>query len=292
MNIDIANMALTIGEKTEGIDWGEAVVTLGSVFLGALLAYQCSKLLERHQHKKQEATNYDILSTQMALSLDNFLTYKKVYLDRTKEAFTTNNIEEALKTSYIPDAYFSFDFEKYYFLTTYNRCFLPALSLLKKTGLLTLEEIPNYYQNVFKVLYLRDIHDQTFRKEYNDLKNRFLFLYKEFEQLCARIYTINKIILMGYEKYFNPYNYEGLVDNFELETSIDRHLNKDAIDFIDTQLNTFNPYWMLSPNIYCYLCLLKRRIKRWLTNFVQYFHKPEICKQCRCRNLKKQRKDK
>ena len=97
---------------------------------------------------------------------------------------------------------------------------------------------------------------------------------------------------MGYEKYFNPYNYEGLVDNFELETSIDRHLNKDAIDFIDIQLNAFNPYWMLSPNIYCNLCLLKRRIKRWLTNFVQYFHKPEICKQCRCRNLKKQRKDK
>lgn len=293
MNIDIANMALTIGEKTEGIDWGEAIVTFGSVFFGAFLAYQCSKLLERHQNKKKEATNYDILSTQIAISLDNLLTYKNIYLDKTKDAFENNNYDEALKTSYIPDIYFSFDFEKYYFLTAYNRCFLPALSLLKKIGDSTFEEIPNYYQNVYEVWHFKYENNKNFLKEYEKLKNRFLFLYKEFELLCARVYSLNKIILIGCDRYFNPYSYEGLVDNFDAEIQIDKHLhNKEALDLIQALMNTFNPYWVLSLNIYCYLCLLKRRIKRWLTNFVQYFHKPKICNQCRCHNLKKQRKDK
>lgn len=291
MNIDIANMALSIGEKTEGIDWGAAIVTFGSVFFGALLAYYCSKLLERHQNKKKEIRDYEILSTQIALSFDNFLTYKKVYLDKVKEAFDNNDIENALKTSYIPDAYLSFDFEKYYFLTTYNRCFLPALSLLKKTGDLALKEIQNYYQNVVDVLYLRDMLDETFFKECSGLKNRFLFLYNEFELLCARIYTLNKIILLGYEKYLNPYNYEGMVENFELEASIDKHLhNKEAFDLIKAQLDMFKPYWMLDPNIYCYGCLFKRKLKHWLSYLIRYFKKPKICKNCRCCKIKVEKK--
>ena len=97
MNIDIANMALSIGNKTEGIDWGAAIVTFGSVFFGALLSYYCSKLLERHQNKKKEIRDYEILSTQIALSFDNFLTYKKVYLDKVKGILSEGDYAELSK---------------------------------------------------------------------------------------------------------------------------------------------------------------------------------------------------
>lgn len=292
MNIDVANMVVNLGGKTEGIDYWEAVITFSSVFLGAFLAYQCSKLLEKHQTKKQETKDYDVLSTQIAISLDNFLTYKQVYLDNVKKAFESNNIEEALKTSYIPDSYFSFNFEKYYYLTSYNRCFLPALSLLKKAGGMTLEEIQNYYKDVFNVFYLRENKGETFSREYENLKKRFLFLYNEFELLCARAYALNKVILIGYERYFNPYSYEGVVDNFDSEIKIDKRLsNKEALEFVQKQLDMFKPYWVLTPNIYCYACFFKRKIKHNIICFIQYFCKPKICKNCRCCKIKVRKSD-
>ena len=163
MNIDIANMALTIGEKTAGIDWWEAAITLCSVFLGAYFAYRFNNVQEKHKDKKQLATAYEALSNQIALSLNNIFTYKETYLDRIKLAFDEDKYDEVLKTSYRPDCYFGFDVEKYYFLSGYNRCFLPELSLLIQINRVVMEEINNYYQNVYEVLYI-------YNNNMNDLK--------------------------------------------------------------------------------------------------------------------------
>ena len=291
MNIDIANMALTIGEKTAGIDWWEAAITLCSVFLGAYFAYRFNNIQEKHKDKKQLATAYEALSNQIALSLNNIFTYKETYLDRIKLAFDEDKYDEVLKTSYRPDCYFGFDVEKYYFLSGYNRCFLPELSLLIQINRVVMEEINNYYQNVYEVLYIYNNNKDAFNSEYERLKKRFELMYNDVEHLCARIYYINKEFIKGYEKFFNSLSYEGLIDNYEIEANINNRIsNPENITIMLQREKMFDVYWCLDTNIFCHFCWLKRKLKNTFRAIGKYFQKPKICENCRCCKIKAEKK--
>ena len=199
MNVDTEDIVNYLIQKT---DWIQHIITFLSVFLGAYFAYRFANRQEQQKDEKLRIENYNILWNKNALSLNNLFTYKEVYLDEIKQAFDSDDFEKALRTSYIPSSDFSFD-ERHYFVNLYNRCFLTELSLLSKIAISTTEEIKSYYQDVFDVLYAKDNAKQIFPEKYEHLKKRFMFLYNEFEHLCARAYYINKEFIKGFTKYFN-----------------------------------------------------------------------------------------
>lgn len=286
MNADIANMTLQIGEQMQKINWIEAGVTFASVFLGAYFAYLFANRQERQKEEKLRAENYNMLWNKVALSLNNLFTYKEVYLDRIKQAFDKDDFKEALQTSYVPSSDFSFD-EKHYFLNSYNRCFLTELHLLCKINDAAIEEIKNYYQNVFEVLYIADNKKRLFSKEYERLKGRFMSFYDKFEHLCARAYYLNKEFTKGFDKYFNLYSYDGVVNNFELEARIIGHIySEESMRFIKERESQFDIYWQIEQNIYCRICLWKRKLKHSFKFLVKFFQKTSICKTCRCCEIK------
>ena len=176
MNVDIENIVNYLIQKT---DWIQHIISFLSVFLGAYFAYRFANRQEQQKDEKLRIENYNILWNKVALSLNNLFTYKEVYLDEIKQAFDRDDFEKALRTSYIPSSDFSFD-ERHYFVNLYNRCFLTELSLLSKIAISTTEEIKNYYQDVFDVLYTKDNAKQIFPEKYEHLKRRFMFLYNEF----------------------------------------------------------------------------------------------------------------
>ena len=287
MNVDIANMINDLVHKT---DWIEHIITFLSVFLGAYFAYKFANHQEYQKDKKQRIENYNILWNKVALSLNNLFTYKETYLDRIKQAFEEDDFEEALQTSYVPDCDFSFD-DKHHFLNSYNRCFLTELYFLSKLSNAGIEEIKCYYQNVFDVLYDLTNKQRTFLKEYEILKSRFMSFYKEFEHLCVRAYYIDKEFVKGFEKYFNSYNYEGSIYNFELEAKItERIKDKEILENIQEREQDFDRYWQLEPNLFCCLCFRVRKIKHYFRNLVKFIQKPKICKNCRCCKIRMQDK--
>ena len=286
--IDIANV---ISEQITPKEWIGYLISFASVFLGAYFAYRFNNVQEKHKDKKQLATAYEALSNQIALSLNNIFTYKETYLDRIKLAFNEDKYDEVLKTSYRPDCYFGFDVEKYYFLSGYNRCFLPELSLLTQINRVVMEEINNYYQNVYEVLYIYNNNKDAFNSEYERLKKRFELMYNDVEHLCARIYYINKEFIKGYEKFFNSLSYEGLIDNYEIEANINNRIsNPENITIMLQREKMFDVYWSLDTNIFCHFCWLKRKLKNIFRAIGKYFQKPKICENCRCCKIKAEKK--
>ena len=290
MNIDVASMVVNIGEQMQKVNWLEAGVTFASVFLGAYFAYLFANRQERQKDEKLKIENYNILWNKIALSLKNLFTYKEVYLDRIKQAFEKDDFKEALQTSYIPSCDFTFD-ERHYFLNLYNRCFLTELQLLCKISDTAIEEIKSYYQNVFEVLYIADNKKRIFPEEYERLKRRFLSFYNEFEHLCARAYYLNKEFTKGFDKYFNLYNYDGVMNNFELEAKMTgRICSEESMNFVKEREAQFDIYWQIEPNIYCLSCFWKRKMKHSFKFLIKFFQKPKICQNCRCCEIKIRKK--
>lgn len=288
MNIDIESI---ISEQITLQEWVEHLITFTSVFLGAYFAYRFSNMQEKQKDKKQLTATYETIFNQVALSLSNIFTYKETYLDRIKLAFDEDKYDEALQTSYCPDCYFAFDAEKYYFLSAYNRGFLPELSLLMQINRIVMEEINHYYQNVYEVLYAYNNDKASFIRSYDLLKKRFMFLYDEFEHLCARTYYINKEFIKGFDKFFNIHSYEGVIDNYEIEANIGNRIhNPKNIKFIQQRESMFDAYWSIDTNVFCHICLLKRKLKNTFRFVSKYFQKPKICKNCRCCKIKIEKK--
>lgn len=290
MNIDIANMAVNLSEKAQEINFVDAGVTLFAVFLGAHLAYWYSQRKERQKDKKQEVESYSKISNQIALSLNSLCVYKEIYLDEIKKAFEENNYLGALKTSYKPDSYFMFDVNECCFLNSYNRCFPTEFALLTKVTATVFCVLDDYYKSIYDIRYAYISKDKSFESGYENLKKSFQFLYDDFEHLIARFYYLNKELIKGYEKYFNIHYYEGLVENYELEAKLDKYIHDEKNkQFIAEREKQFDEYWCLPPNIYCVVCLWKRKLMHKIRFACKYFKKPQICNKCRCCFNKKEK---
>lgn len=289
MNIDIANMALTMGEKTEGIDWGEAFVTFGSVFFGALLAYYCSKLQERHNDNKKRAEAYDDLLSQVSLLTTELFKYKEIYFDRVKKAYDKDNYHEALLRTYDINMTLNPDLDKCYFISGYNKCFLTEISRIKDIGKAIEADFKLYSQKVDRLL--AKLNTENLKKEYLELKRDYHDIYKDYEALCVRLYCLNHQLLLGYEKFFNKYYAEGLADNYLLEINIKNYITTSESElFLKNSLEVYNKYWCVEPNIFCAICLYKRKLKYLIRGIRKYFCKPKICKTCQLCKIKAEKK--
>lgn len=289
MNIDIANMALSIGEKTEGIDWGAAIVTFGSVFFGALLAYYCSKLQDQHNDKKKRAEAYDNLLSQVSLLTTELFKYKEIYFDKVKQAYDKDDYLKALLRTYDINMTLNPDLDKCYFISGYNKCFLTEISHIKDIGKAIETGFKQYSQRVDRLS--SKLNSINFKEEFEILKYDYYDFYKDYEALCVRLYCLNLQLLLGYEKFFNKYYTEGLTDNYQLEINIRNHITTPESEFfLKNSLEVYNQYWCVEPNVFCIFCLYKRKLKYKIRGIRKYFCKPNICKTCRLRKIKVEKK--
>lgn len=289
MNIDIANMALSIGEKTEGIDWGAAIVTFGSVFFGALLAYYCSKLQEKHNEKKKQAINYVILCARLGLVLKNLIDYKIMHIDSLKSGFEENKIEKILPHFYFnPNIIFDFNISEYFFISIYNSIFIEEVQSLKRQGDELYSALVKFHEYLAN---LPQQHDQNIQIYYSELKQLFDCIYHNYEDYCSKVYAINKQLVRGCDKFFNINYYEGMEDNFKSFVKIEDYIqNSEIIKNIKDWEDNFDKYWMIDVNIFCHCCFWIRKMRYTFKSILNYFKKPKICKNCRCCKIKVEKK--
>ncbi len=289
MNIDIANMALTIGEKTEGIDVWEIIVTFVSVFAGAYFAYRFNNVQEKQQDKKKRAEAYDDLLSQVSLLTTELFKYKEIYFNRVKKAYDKDDYPEALLRTYDINMTLNPDLNNCHFISGYNKCFLTEVSRIKDIGKAIETDFRQYNQKVDRAVSI--LNTRNFKEEYLTLKCDYYNIYKDYENLCVRLYCLNHQLLVGYERFFNKYYVDGISDNYQLEINIKNYITTPASELLlKNILEVYNQYWCVEPNIFCLLCLHKRKLKYKIKMIKKYFCKPKICKTCRLCKIKAEKK--
>lgn len=269
MDIDIANMVVNIGEQAQKMDWFNAGVTFGSVLTGVLVAYRLNLNLEMRKAKRQMRGAFCTLSSQMWLSLDEMLDYKKNILDKIKIAYEKNDLETILLNLRGPMVSFDFDMNKYIFLNDCNRCFIPELKIIQasyndirylfgKYSQLLLSSNPQLLQDKIALL--------------EERKRLFLVAYEIYCKLCIRLYYLDRHFDECYKRFFNVNYYDDNDDKNEAKKKLeqiipDALMNEEFIKLSDY----FDKYWAQDYTL-CEVIKFKwRKLKYYLKGIKIYF---------------------
>ena len=258
MNIDIANMALTIGEKTEGIDWLEHFVTFASVFAGAYAAYWFSMKLELRKANRQMRADFCTLSAEVELDLMELIKYKQTVLDDLKDLYNKTFVSKDYLTENIFPTINIDDLGKYVFLADYNRCFLSELKsvssiqkLFQTTWQHHIEIVSNYY-------YETKMQNEDAAKI---IQLSFERVYKTCIVLCVKLYYLNKHLCECYGRYINTSyaeNMEKEYKNIPLDTELLEEVEKKNWKDGDA---LFEKYWSKRLTF-------RERLKNFISKFL------------------------
>lgn len=269
MNVDIANMVVTVGEQLQKVDWMDAGVTFASVFLGACLAYRLNLKLELRKSKRQMRIDFCALSSQMWWNLDEMKDYKKNILDKIKKAYENKSIEAISTIIRGPAVSFSVDMNKYIFLNDCNRCLLPELMIVQSTYENLKFLWTNYTERLYtaKPQYLQGNNDV-----WEEMKQAFMFDYDLYNKLCIRLYYLNKHFNECYKRFFNVYCFDDAEDEMDakikIEQCIPNALSEKA--FIDLDAH-FNKFWAPDHTLWESIKYRYRKLKYSLKSIKIYF---------------------
>ncbi len=214
MNVDIENLVIKTGEILTKVNWLDASVTFVSVFLGALFAYKFGLKLEMRKANRQMRGDFCTLSTQFHLNLENMLDYKKNILDKLIIAYKNEKVEAISTIIRGPMVSFSFNIDKYIFLNDCNRCFIPEIKIIQSTYDTLNLLWTTYTEQLFSA---KPLYQQGNKSIFNDMYKKFLFNYNLYNQLCIRLYYLEKHFNECYKRFFNVYYYDDNEDEAEIK---------------------------------------------------------------------------
>lgn len=288
MNVDIANMVVNVGEELQKINWYEAVITLISVFLGALFAYKFGLKLELRKAKRQMRGDFCALSAEVQLNLIEMLRYRKNYLNAIYNAYEKNDLSLVQGAPILPNVSFHFDLNKYIFLADYNRAFLSEIKMIETIEYLLKSAWDSYLNNLS--LYLPKINTDK-KVVIEILKTSFIHFYKSYGLMCVKLYYLNKHLCDCYGRYFNVYYIENVRDEYKAVDDIDDSIKQEILEPSIVQWDKdFNNYWREPANIVCYLCLQWRIFKHTIDGIKNFFIKTHKCNDCEACKIKNERK--
>ena len=267
MNIDIANMALTIGEKTAGIDWWEAAITLCSVFLGAYFAYWFGMKLELRKSKRQMRADLCTLSAEVELNLNRLLQYKKMYLNKLQNNYAQNDKTTLSLTHNFPSVSISFDMNKYIFLLDCNAAFISEIETLKKNEKYLDEAWNEYLSSVFKFSPYSN-QDSAKIALYFPLD----YLRQIYNILIVRMYFLNEHLSQCYKRFFNVYYFDNIKDKHQDLAFFDEDI-KVLLNNPDMKKwnEDFNKYWRPERTFILDIKFMYRKIRYYLKAIRTYF---------------------
>lgn len=288
MNVDISNMVINIGEQFSKINWLDVGVTFISVFLGAFWAYKFGLKLEMLKAKRQMRGDFCSLSAEVQLKLSEFLRYKENFLDNMLRLHNEEKLPSKENFLMFPQLSFSFDFNRYIFLSDCNRAFLSEMQTLKNIEDLLKTTKNDYVNNLKNTLNNKNL------KAIKALQFSFENLYQIYVLMCVKLYYFNKHLCECYARFFNVYYFENIKDEYKIIEEY-HNLDKDIKEGISHSSNIqwdkeFNFYWQQPMSIKCYFCLYWRILKNKIQKVKHFFIKPIKCKNCSACKFKKRKK--
>lgn len=267
MNIDIANMAVNLGEKIESIDYFEHFITFASVFAGAYFAYWFGMKLELRKSKRQMRADLCTLCAEVELNLNKLLQYKKMHLNKLRNNYAQNDKTIMSLAHNFPNISISFDINKYIFLLDCNAAFISEIETLKKTEKYLNEAWNEYLSSVSKFSPYSH-QDNAKIAMYVPL----VYLRKIYNVFVVRLYLLNKHLSQCYTRFFNVYYFDNIKDEYQDLVSCDKEiealLNDSDIKKWDED---FNKYWRPERTFILDVKFTYRKIKYYLKAIRAYF---------------------
>lgn len=269
MTIDVENMLVNIGEHLQKVNWLDAGVTFVSVFLGALFAYRFGLKLEIRKAKRQMRGDFCTLSTQLHLNLEDMLDYKKNILDKIKADYE-NNKSEAISTIIRgPMVSFAFNMDKYIFLNDCNRCFIPEIKIVQSSYDTLCFVWANYNERLIST---RQLYAHGDKNIFDNMRKLFLFNYNHYNQVCIRLYYLEKHFNECYRRYFNTYYYDDNEDELEANAKIEQYIPGALQDEEFVKIaEFFDKYWAPDYTLWESIKYHYRKIKYHLKGLKIYF---------------------
>lgn len=283
MPINISDVVVNIGQKTNSVDWFDFYKTILSVLLGGLMTYLASKKMKTNDAKKESIQKFILISHITHFCFNAICTYKENVICAIKENITGTAIPENLTCIYIPQEEFNIDMKDYIFLGGYNLYFPDLLNqtniiyqLFKDTIDIYNEFIKNdkSYKLMLKEQYTFD--KDSYIKRVNALENIT-------NELLLRLYYILKNCNICYDKYFNPGCFDNIKENFdnlklEEKPTLKEVLDNEKYKAVKEYQANFEKYWAGQSRFGCTICYIIRKIRHWFKWLKNFFQLPENCK--------------
>lgn len=283
MPINISDVVVNIGHKTNSVDWFDFYKTILSILLGGLMTYFASKKMKTEDSKKELVQKVALVNYIASFAFNDILIYKREIIDPIRKNLEKENIQSFISGVYIPKNEFDLDYKEYIILDSFN-CYLSGL--LNKTNALyqLLKQVINTYNDFIK----NDIHSKILYKESYVFDDKtYISSFENLEnvtnELLLRLYFILKNLNVLQSKYLNfgcIENIEEIFKSLKLEENDELKdlLKSDKYKEIILYQQNLERCWAGQSRFGCTICYIIRRIRHWFKWLKIFFQLPETCK--------------
>ncbi len=284
MPINISDVVVNIGQKTNSVDWFDFYKTILSVLLGGLITYLASKKIKTEDSKKELVQKVALVNYIASFAFNDILIYKRKIIDPIRKNLKKKNIQSYISSVYIPKNEFDLDYKEYIVLDRFN-CYLS--DLLNKTN--TLYQLFKQVINTYNEFIKNDIHSKILYKESYvfDAKtylSTFENLEKVTNELLLRLYFILKNLNVLQSKYLNfgcIENIEKFFKSLKLEKNDELKILLKSYKYKEIrgyQQNLERCWIDDQRHLSCIVCYLWRKIKHFYKSLCEFLKIPNNCK--------------
>lgn len=285
MTINISDVAITIGQQSNSINWCEFLKVLIPVFVGGFITYKATKKMKTEELKQENIQKFILISQIAFFCFDDVRTYKEQVLKPIKQKIneSSSKLSETLSCLYVPNNEFHIDLKEYIFLGEFNNYFPDLLNKTNTMFQLFKQSIDNYNEFIKNDITAKVIY----KEDYIFNKDSYIKVFKNLEsivnELLIRLYLILKNCNICYDKYYNLGCFDNIKDNFKSLKLEETDALKDIINseenmYMEIYQQTFDKNWIGQARLGCTICYWIRKIKRVLKWLKIYFLLPDGCK--------------
>lgn len=283
MPINISDVVVNIGQKTNFVDWFDFYKTILSVLLGGLMTYLASKKMKTNDAKKESIQKFILISHITHFCFNAICTYKENVICEIKKNIAGTAIPENLTCIYIPQEEFNIDIKDYIFLGAYNLYFPDLLNQTNIIYQLFKDTIDTYNEFVKNDKSYKLMLKEQYTFDKDSCVKRVNALENITNELLLRLYYILKNCNICYDKYFNLGCFDNIKENFDNLKLEEKPILKEVLDnekykAVKEYQANFEKSWVGQSRFGCTICYIIRRIRHWFKWLKIFFQLPENCK--------------
>lgn len=284
MAINISDVAITIGEQSNSINWLEFFKVLIPVFVGGFITYEVTKKMKSEELKQENIQKFILIGQIASFCFDDVKTYKEQVLKPIQQKIkeTPSQLSEIHSYLYVPNNEFHIDLKEYIFLGKFNNYFPDLLNKTNTMFQLFKQSIDNYNEFIKNDITAKIIYKESYIFNKDSYINSFKNLEAVENELLIRLYLILKNCNTCYDKYYNLGCFDNIKDNFislklEETDALKDIINSEKYRHIEIYQQTFEKNWIGQARFGCTICYLIRKLKH-ATNWIRiYFTFPPNC---------------
>lgn len=279
MTINISDVAITIGQQSNSINWWEFLKVLIPVFIGGFITYKVTMKTKIEDLRQKNIQKFVLIQHIASFCFEEINKLKISTIKPIREKLDNKQLTslDDILGVYMPKIDFDIKVEDFIFLGGFNT-YLP--DLLNKTNVMfqIFKQAIETHGTFSKMqLELRYLHNDSYSFDPDKYITTFNNLEAITDKLIVYLYLISKNFNTCYAKYYNINYFDNIKESFEnlrLEElpTIAKYLKEE--EYRNYQKSIDNS-WVDQPRLFYTVCYLGRKFKHSLRGLKEFFLMPE-----------------